>query len=109
MEHWEQSMAAVNAMLQVFDRRRLRLLEGLSAIDGIQCPRAQGAFYLFPNIESFGLSANDFAGRILEEEKVALVPGEGFGAPGYIRLSYAIADEMIEKGIERITRFCASL
>ena len=109
MEHWEQSMAAVNAMLQVFDRRRLRLLEGLSAIDGIQCPRAQGAFYLFPNIESFGLSANDFAGRILEEEKVALVPGEGFGAPGYIRLSYAIADELIEKGIERITRFGASL
>ena len=47
--------------------------------------------------------------RILDEEKVAVVPGEGFGAPGYIRLSYAISDEMIEKGLERITRFCASL
>lgn len=109
MQNWDKSMAAVNEMLTVFDRRRLRLLEGLTAIDGIQCPRAQGAFYLFPNIDSFGLSANDFAGRILEEEKVALVPGEGFGAPGYIRLSYAISDEMIEKGIERITRFCAQL
>lgn len=109
MQHWEQSMAAVNEMLSVFDRRRLRLLEGLSAIEGVECPRAQGAFYLFPNIESFGMSANDFAARILDEEKVALVPGEGFGAPGYIRLSYAIADEMIEKGIERITRFCGSL
>lgn len=109
MENWDQAMAAVSEMLTVFDRRRLRLLEGLTAIDGIQCPRAQGAFYLFPNVESFGLSANDFAAKILEEEKVALVPGEGFGAPGYIRLSYAIADEMIEKGIERITRFCGSL
>ncbi|MGC6423573.1 MAG: pyridoxal phosphate-dependent aminotransferase [Lentimonas sp.] len=109
MENWDQSMAAVNEMLTVFDRRRLRLLEGLTAIHGVQCPRAQGAFYLFPNVEAFGLSANDFAAKILEEEKVALVPGEGFGAPGYVRLSYAISDEMIEKGIERITRFCGSL
>ena len=109
MENWDKSMAAVSEMLTVFDRRRLRLLEGLTAIEGIQCPRAQGAFYLFPNIDSFGLSANEFAGRILDEEKVALVSGEGFGAPGYIRLSYAISDEMIEKGIERITGFCAKL
>lgn len=109
MESWDKAMGAVQEMLTVFDRRRLRLLEGLSAIEGVQCPRAQGAFYLFPNIESFGLSANDFAGRILDDEKVALVPGEGFGAPGYIRLSYAISDAMIEKGIERITRFCAKL
>ena len=109
MQNWDKAMAAVGEMLTVFDRRRLRLLEGLTAIDGVQCPRAQGAFYLFPNVESFGLSANDFAGRILEEEKVALVPGEGFGAPGYVRLSYAISDEMIEKGIERLTRFCGGL
>lgn len=109
MQNWDQSMAAVREMLAVFDRRRLRLLEGLTAMDGVQCPRAQGAFYLFPNVESFGLSAHDFAGKILEQEKVALVPGEGFGAPGYIRLSYAISDEMIEKGIERIARFCRGL
>ncbi len=109
MENWDKAMSAVNEMLTVFDRRRLRLLEGLTAIDGVQCPRAQGAFYLFPNIESFGLSANDFAGKILEEEKVALVPGEGFGAPGYVRLSYAISDEVIEKGLERLVRFCAKL
>ncbi|MGB0258404.1 MAG: pyridoxal phosphate-dependent aminotransferase, partial [Coraliomargarita sp.] len=109
MENWDKAMGAVNEMLTVFDRRRLRLLEGLTAIDGVQCPRAQGAFYLFPNIDSFGLSANDFAGRILEEEKVALVPGEGFGAPGYVRLSYAISDEVIEKGLERLARFCAKL
>jgi aspartate aminotransferase len=109
MEQWDASLEAVGAMLAVFDQRRLRLLEGLRAIDGVVCPRAQGAFYLFPQIESFGLSAQDFASRILEEEKVALVPGEGFGAPGYMRLSYAISDEVIEKGLERIARFCRSL
>lgn len=109
MQNWEQSLAALSGMLQVFDRRRLRLLEGVRSIDGMVCPRAQGAFYLFPNIESYGLSAHDFAARLLEEEKVALVPGEGFGAPGYIRLSYAISDQVIEKGLARIKQFCAKL
>lgn len=109
MEQWEQSLAAVKEMLAVFDRRRLYLLEGLQAIDGIECARAQGAFYLFPNIEKLGLSAADFAARILEEEKVAVVPGEGFGAPGYMRLSYATSDEVIEKGLERLARFCKKL
>jgi aspartate aminotransferase len=109
MEQWDRSMAAVNEMLAVFDRRRLKLLEGLQAIDGIECARAQGAFYLFPNVEKLGLSAADFAARILEEEKVAVVPGEGFGAPGYMRLSYATSDDVIEKGLERLARFCSKL
>ena len=109
MQNWEKSLSAIHGMLEVFNLRRLRLLEGLQSIDGIECPRAQGAFYLFPNVDSFGLSANDFAAKILQDEKVALVPGEGFGAPGYVRLSYAISDSMIEKGIERITRFCNGL
>jgi aspartate aminotransferase len=109
MENWDQSMAAVSGMLRVFDRRRLHLLAGLQAINGIECTRAQGAFYLFPNIEKLGLSAADFAARILEEEKVAVVPGEGFGAPGYIRLSYATSDDVIEKGLARLQKFCASL
>lgn len=109
MQNWEKSLSAIHGMLEVFNVRRLRLLEGLQSIDGIECPRAQGAFYLFPNVDSFGLSANDFAAKILRDEKVALVPGEGFGAPGYVRLSYAISDSMIEKGIERIARFCKGL
>lgn len=109
MQNWDQSMAAVDEMLAVFDRRRLRLLEGLQAIEGIECARAQGAFYLFPNIDSFGMSANDFASKILEEEKVAVVPGEGFGAPGYMRLSYATSDEVIEKGLARLARFCSNI
>jgi aspartate aminotransferase len=109
MENWDQSLAAISGMLKVFDRRRLRLLEGLQAIEGIECARAQGAFYLFPRIEKLGLSAADFAARILEEEKVAVVPGEGFGAPGYMRLSYATSDDVIEKGLERLAGFCAKL
>lgn len=109
MQQWEKSMEAVKGMLEVFDRRRLFLLEGLQAIDGIECARAQGAFYLFPKMDAFGLSAHDFAAKILEEEKVAVVPGEGFGAPGYMRLSYATSDDVIEKGLERLARFCKSL
>jgi aspartate aminotransferase len=109
MQQWDKSMEAVRGMLEVFDRRRLFLLEGLNAIDGIECARAQGAFYLFPKMDAFGLSAHDFASKILEEEKVAVVPGEGFGAPGYMRLSYATSDEVIEKGLERLARFCAKL
>jgi aspartate aminotransferase len=102
-------MAAVNAMIEVFDRRRISLIRGLEAIKGFECARAQGAFYLFPRIDKLGMSSADFAARILEEEKVAVVPGEGFGAPGYIRLSYATSDEVINKGLERLSRFCASL
>mgnify|MGYP006281318609 CR=1 FL=1 len=109
MRQWDKSMEAVRGMLEVFDRRRLFLLEGLEAIEGIECTRAQGAFYLFPKMDSFGLSAHDFAAKVLEEEKVAVVPGEGFGAPGYMRLSYATSDEVIEKGLERLARFCKSL
>ena len=102
-------MEAVRGMLEVFDRRRLILLEGLNAIDGIECARAQGAFYLFPKMDAYGLSAIDFSSKLLEEEKVAVVPGEGFGAPGYMRLSYATSDEVIEKGLERLARFCGKL
>lgn len=109
MQNWEQSKVAVQGMLEVFDARRLRLLEGLRAIPGVECARAQGAFYLFPNIEKLGLADSDFAARILEEEKVAVVPGSAFGADGYIRLSYATSDDVIDKGLERLARFCAKL
>ena len=109
MEKPDQSRAAIDGMLEVFGRRRLTLLEGLNSIDGITCERAQGAFYLFPDISALGLSANDFAARILESHKVAVVPGEGFGAPGFIRLSYATSDEVIEKGLSRLREFCGSL
>jgi aspartate aminotransferase len=60
-------------------------------------------------MDAYGLSAIDFSSKLLEEEKVAVVPGEGFGAPGYMRLSYATSDEVIEKGLERLARFCGKL
>ncbi|MEC8333093.1 MAG: pyridoxal phosphate-dependent aminotransferase [Verrucomicrobiota bacterium] len=109
MGNWEESMDAVNTMIEVFDRRRLSLIQGLEKIKGFECARAQGAFYLFPRIDKLAMSSADFSARILEEEKVAVVPGEGFGAPGYIRLSYATSDEVINKGLERLSRFCTSL
>lgn len=109
LEQPQASRDAVAAMLQVFDRRRILLLEGLRAIPGIECARAQGAFYLFPKIESFGLDANTFADRLLDAEQVAVVPGGGFGAEGYMRLSYATSDAIIERGLERLKRFCESL
>ncbi|MDR2844978.1 MAG: pyridoxal phosphate-dependent aminotransferase [Puniceicoccales bacterium] len=100
---------ALAEMLVHFDRRRLKLFAGLNAISGITCHRSQGAFYLFPNISAFGLSSNEFCARLLERELVAAVPGSAFGAEGYLRLSYATADVTIEKGLERLARFCKKL
>lgn len=109
LEQPDKASAAVGEMLAVFDRRRLRLLDGLNAIDGISCLRAQGAFYLFPNIAKLGLDVDTFATRLLEGEKVAVVSGAGFGAEGYIRLSYAVDDATIEKGLTRLANFCKGL
>ena len=105
----EKTKAALERMLAAFDRRRLLLHSGLTAIPGITCVLSQGAFYLFPNISSFGLSSMEFCGRLLEKEKVAAVPGSAFGAEGYLRLSYATSDEIITKGIGRLANFCRSL
>lgn len=109
LEQPQAARAAVAEMLQVFNRRRQLLLKGLRSISGIECARAQGAFYLFPKIESFGLDANAFADRLLDAEQVAVVPGGGFGAEGYVRLSYATSDSVIERGLQRLERFCKSL
>lgn len=105
----EASASAIAGMLEVFDRRRLKLHDGLNGIDGIRCLRSQGAFYLFPNISALRLGSTEFSARLLEKEKVAVVPGVAFGADEYIRLSYATADSVIEKGLERMARFCQGL
>ena len=105
----EKTAAALKMMLTAFDRRRKNLHAGLNQIPGISCLLAQGAFYLFPNISSFGLKDTEFCAKLLEQEKVAAVPGSSFGADGYLRLSYATSDEIIAKGLERLTRFCAGL
>ncbi len=104
-------LEAVSEMRAVFDRRRQLMHKLLNEIDGVTCYEPQGAFYCFPNVK--GVLGRDIRGRtptsahelaevILEEAKVALVPGEGFGAPGYARLSYALGDEDLEEGVTRI-------
>ena len=105
----EKTKAALDQMLTAFDRRRRKLHEGLTSIPGITCVLAQGAFYLFPNISSFGLTSLEFCDKLLESEKVAAVPGSAFGAEGYLRLSYATSDEIIAKGIARLANFCKGL
>jgi aspartate aminotransferase len=105
----EKTTAALKTMLAAFDRRRKNLHAGLNQIPGVSCLLAQGAFYLFPNISSFGLKDTEFCAKLLEQEKVAAVPGSSFGAEGYLRLSYATSDEIIAKGLERLKRFCAGL
>ena len=104
-----KTAASLQTMLTAFDRRRKYLHTELNRIPGVTCLLAQGAFYLFPNISSFGLKDVDFCARLLDQEKVAAVPGSAFGAEGYLRLSYATSDEILRKGVERLTRFCAGL
>jgi len=105
----EQARAAIARMLVAFDRRRKFLHAELNKIPGVTCLLAQGAFYLFPNIAKFGLGSDEFCTRLLDEEKVAAVAGSGFGAEGYIRLSYATSDEIIAKGVARLAQFCRRL
>lgn len=105
----DESQKAIDIMVESFNRRRKMLLKGLREIKGMRCVESQAAFYLYPNITSFGLSSNEFATRLLEEEKVAIVPGIAFGTDGYIRFSYATSDATIQKGLERLARFCAKL
>jgi aspartate aminotransferase len=95
--------------LAEFDRRRTFAWKKLNSIPGISCVNAKGAFYLFPNIAKTGLKSTEFCARLLDSEKVAAVPGIAFGADDYIRLSYATSMANIEKGLERLDRFCKTL
>jgi len=92
-----------------FARRRTLAFNKLNSIPGISCVNAKGAFYLFPNISGTGLKSTEFCARLLEQEKVAAVPGIAFGADAYIRLSYATSLANIEKGLARIEKFCREL
>ncbi len=105
MRNRERAMGEVSEMLAVFDRRRLKLLEGLRAIPGLECFRSTGAFYLFPDIGDLGIAPSVFAERLLDRKLVAVVAGEGFGAATGIRLSYATSDDVIDKGVGRIREF----
>src|SRR5207237_965138 len=95
--------------LTEFSKRREFAWKKLNSIPGISCVNAKGAFYLFPNIAKTGLKSADFCARLLEQEKVAAVPGIAFGADDYIRISYATSMANIEKGLDRIDQFVRSL
>jgi len=106
-------MDSVPAMLAEYARRRRRIVDGLNAIPGISCGEPGGAFYVFPNISArLGTGPNalakdcsELATLLLEKAHVALVAGAAFGAPGYLRLSYATSIERIEEGLRRIEKF----
>lgn len=109
LENRAEADAALAEMRAAFDRRRQLLLDGLNAIEGISCFRSQGAFYLFPNIASFGLSSLEFGERLLDEALIAAVPGSAFGADQCLRFSYACSEETLRKCLERLAEFCARL
>lgn len=103
------SQAHLPGWLAEYSKRRTRAWEMLNAMPGVSCVNSKGAFYLFPNISKTGLKSADFCARLLEQEKVAAVPGIAFGADDYIRISYATSLANIEKGLGRMDRFVRSL
>ena len=105
-------MGSVPLMLAEYAKRRTRIIEGLREIPGLTCEWPGGAFYAFPNVAPYlqgrnprARSCTELAKELLEKAHVALVPGEAFGAPGYLRLSYATSLERIEEGLRRLNKF----
>ncbi|MBQ2270377.1 MAG: aminotransferase class I/II-fold pyridoxal phosphate-dependent enzyme, partial [Firmicutes bacterium] len=98
-------------LCDTFARRRAMLEEGLAQIDGIESNHPTGAFYIFADIRSFGLSSVDFCNRLLDEQKVVCIPGSAFGecGEGFIRMAYTCSDENLKEAIQRIANFCDSL
>ena len=107
------NLDAAAAMREAFDRRRRRMVEMLRAIPGVSCVEPDGAFYAFPSFH--GVLGRELRGRrpsttvelaelLLDEVRVAIVPGEAFGAAGYARLSYALGDDDLVEGLNRITK-----
>ena len=96
----------VQEMREAYNQRRRYLLHAFEEM-GISCFEPQGAFYTFPNIKRFGMTSDEFATRLLMEEKVAVVPGTAFGdcGEGFLRISYAYSLESLKKALDRIRRF----
>ena len=104
-------LAVVDEMRTAFDRRRRTIVAALNEIPGVTCPEPEGAFYAYPSVK--GVLGRDIRGRtpqtttdlaeiILDQVEVAVVPGEAFGTPGYLRLSYALGDDDLVEGVGRI-------
>jgi aspartate aminotransferase len=103
------SQAHLPLWLAEYAARRTEAWTRLNAMPGVTCVNSKGAFYLFPNISRTGLKSAEFCARLLDQEKVAAVPGVAFGADDYIRISYATSLANIVKGLERMDRFVRSL
>lgn len=112
----EGDQQVVSDMREVFDRRRRTILHMLREIEGFEVPEPTGAFYAFANVQALlgrnicgrvAASTSELAAIILEEAEVAVVPGEAFGAPGYLRLSYALGDDDLVEGITRLQKLFA--
>jgi aspartate/methionine/tyrosine aminotransferase len=110
-------LSAVAVMRAAFDRRRRTIVSMLREIPGVACPEPQGAFYVYPSVKALlgrpigGRTARtsaELAELVLEEAEVAVVPGEAFGTPGYLRLSYALGDDALVEGISRMQRLLGS-
>jgi aspartate aminotransferase len=109
-------LAAVEMMREAFDRRRHTIVSMLREVPGFECPEPEGAFYAYPCVKAAlgreigGRAAStsaELAALILDEAEVAVVPGEAFGTPGYLRLSYALGDDDLVEGVGRIQRLLA--
>jgi aspartate aminotransferase len=110
----KDTSGAVEKMRVQFEARSIRIAELLNDIDGVKCPQPTGAFYAFPDVSAhYGRtiggakidSSMDFAAALLEQAKVAVVPGEPFGCSDNVRLSFACSLEQIEKGVDRIRKW----
>jgi aspartate aminotransferase len=106
-------LTAVAEMRRAFDRRRLTIHSMLNEIEGITCNLPDGAFYVYPSVEGLygrdirgrrSTSSSDLADLAIEEAKVAVVPGEAFGAPGHFRMSYALGDDDLVEGVSRLAK-----
>ena len=107
LAHGDEDVAK---MRESYNQRRRFLLHKFDEL-GMTCFEPQGAFYVFPSIKRFNMTSEEFATRLLEEQKTAIVPGTAFGASGegYVRVSYAYSMERLKEAISRIEKFVRSL
>ncbi len=100
----------IETMREEYDQRRRLICDGLNRI-GLQCFEPRGAFYVFPDIRSTGLNSDEFCQRLLQEQHVAVIPGNAFGeaGEGFVRCSYASSVQNITAALERIDRFVTGL
>ena len=110
IEALKNGRSAMEDMREKYCERRNIIVKGLNDI-GLPCLNPHGAFYVFPRINQTGLTSKEFAGRLLAEQKVAVVPGTAFGAcgEGYVRCSYASSTDNILKALEKIAIFVKKL